>query len=176
VSFLRSRGELPACKPSHEPGEQFMGVLGGPDEGSDDFDGVKGDLVFVDFCENEQGAAPFAVYDSTTGKKLFTDSTTSSHLRVFSAEAGVLIRYERAINAGCDLHAPNEKKTCWEKVKAKLGLNSNDLPVCTNYPQTLKFFKIKTDESMFSYPVEVTLSPHPVIKPVAGPSKCWLTY
>lgn len=176
VSFLRSRGKLPACKPSHQPGEQFMGVLGGPDEASDDFDGVKGNLVFIDFCENEQGAVPFAIYDSTTGKKIFQDSTTSPRLRVFSTKAGALVKYVRAINAGCDLHAPDKKEACWEKVKVKLGLKSNPMPVCTNYPQTLKFFNTQYDVAMFAYPVEVTLSPHPVIKPVDGPSKCWPTY
>jgi hypothetical protein len=151
-----------------------MGVLGGPDEGSDDFDDVKGNLVFVDFCENKQGAVPFAVYDSTTGKKIFEDSTTSSRLRVFSTKAGVFIKNVRAINAGCDLYAKGE--ACWEKTKSKSGLTSLHKPVCSGYPGVYKQFNVDEDDSMIAYPVQVTLSPHPVIKPVAGPSKCWSRY
>jgi hypothetical protein len=177
LSIFRSPGKLPACKLSHGPGERV--IEGREWEGY--FKGVKGNLVFFDGGESQFGALSFAVYDTTTGKKLFEDdpyvpdSDSSSHLRVFSTKAGVTIKYLRAYYADCNLHS-SEGKVCWEKVKAKLGLKSDHMPVCTGYDSIAKLVGTDQVESWIAYAVEVTLSPHPAIKPVAGPIKCWPTH
>ena len=176
LSILRSSRKLPECKLSHEPGEQV--ITGSEWEGN--FKGVKGNLVFFNGGESQFSALSFAVYDSTTGKKLFEDdvyvsnSDSSSRLRVFSTKAGVTIKYLRPYYADCNLHA--EGRACWEKVKAKLGLKSEDIPVCTGYDTIAKLVGTDQVESWIAYPVEVNLSPHPVVRTLAGPTKCWPTH
>lgn len=173
LSIQRNPGKLPECKLSHGPGEQVIDGWQGY------FAGLKGDLVFFDGGESQFGALSFAVYDSTTGKKLFEDDATQSsrtgpsRLQVMSTNAGVLVKYLRVTEAGCDLYA--EGKACWEKVKARLGLKSEQMPVCRGYPFVYTLFGTDPVESMIAYPVEVALSPHPAIRTVAGPSECWPT-
>jgi hypothetical protein len=173
LSILRSQGNLPGCKLSHEPQERVIQ----PSEWGGYFKGLKGNLVFFDAGEMAaDGSISFAVYDLTTGKKLFeddadpSDNDVPSNLQVISTKAGYLLRYRRVDWAGCDLHA--EGMACWKKIKAKFGLKS--MPVCRSYSAELfKAFQTDTFESVIAYPVEVTLSPHPVTRTVAGPSKCW---
>jgi len=177
LSMLRSRDKLPACKPSHEPGER---VVKWPSWGEGYFWGVKDNLVFFSCPEVQQGDCVFAVYDSTTGKELFAGNVALSgknaeiHMKVFSTNAGIVAKYLAAADAGCDLYAKGTD--CWKKVKAKFGLKSDRKPVCEGYPAVYKFFETDQVESMIGYPVEVTFSPHPAIKTVAGPIHCWPTH
>jgi hypothetical protein len=170
LSILRSREKLPACKLAHEPEERVVKWQGY-------FWGVKGNLVFFDGGEVQQVMYSFAVFNATTLKKLFEDDVSLSpedqtvQMQVFSTKAGVVAKYLAATNAGCDLYAKGTD--CWNKVKAKFGLKSDHKPVCTGYPFVYKLFKTDEDESMIGYPVEVTFSPHPTVKTVAGPIKCW---
>lgn len=175
LSILRTQGKLPACKLSHEPGEREI------EEGGF-LKGVKDNLVFVDADDAFNGALGFTVYDSVTGKQLFSDWSYQertpgrifSRVRVFSTKAGYLLKYVSVAQADCDLH--HDGSACWEKVKAKLDLKSSDMPVCTGYEHIVEMAKaFQTDyfESMVAYPVEVTLSPHPSVKTVAGPVTCW---
>ena len=172
--MFRHGGKLPGCKLSHEPGERVIKGWEGY------FKGVKGDLVFFDGGESQFGALAFAVYDSTNGKKLFeddaeiSDEEDSPRLRVFSTKAGFVLKYLRTYYAGCNLHA--EGRSCWERIEAKLGLKSDRMPVCTGYDTIAKLVGTDEVESWIAYPVEVTLSPHPVIRAVAGPTKCWPTH
>jgi hypothetical protein len=73
----------------------------------------------------------------------------------------------------CDLHS--DGRTCWEKVKAKLDLKTDDMPVCIGYEHISDLFGTDHVESRVAYPVEVTLFPDPVIRTVAGPVRCWPT-
>ena len=174
LSILRSRDALPACKRSHEPGER---VIKYP-EWNGYFWGVKAGLVFFSCSEFAQASCSFAVYDSTSGKKLFMDDVAVTnkgrdiHMQVFSTKAGVVARYDAAANAGCDLYKAAD---CWKKVKAKFGLKSDRKPDCPGYPEVYKLFQTDEDESMIAYPVEVTLSSRPSVKTVAGPIQCWPT-
>lgn len=174
LSILHSGGKLPECKLSHVPGEQIVKWDGY-------FMGVKGNLGFFEGGEVQFSALPFAVFDLTTGKKLFEDDAHVSReagppvFRAFSTKAGVTVKYLRAYYTDCNLHS-SEKEACWQKVKAKLGLKSDRMPVCTGYDTIAKLVGTDQVESWIAYPVEVTLSPHPAVKPVAGPSKCWPTH
>lgn len=176
LSMLRSRAKLPACKRSTEPGERVVKWASGPGY----FWGVKDNLVFFSCPEVHQGNCVFAVYDSTNGKKVFEGNVALSgknetiHMQVFSTKAGVVAKYLASVDAGCDLYAKGTD--CWEKTKAKFGLKGDHKPVCEGYPEVYKFFQIDEDDSMIGYPVEVTLSSHPTIKPVAGAMQCWSTY
>jgi hypothetical protein len=177
LSMLHSRGKLPECKLSHERGErvidesEWIGYL----------KGVKDALVFFDANDDFDGDFPFAIYDSITGKKLFEDSAygenvasgSSSRVRVFSTKPGYLLKYLRVSDVGCDLHSGG--RACWERVKAKLALKGDDMPVCTGYEHISDLIGTDHVESKIAYPVEVTLSPHPALKNVAGPLKCWPT-
>jgi hypothetical protein len=177
LSILRRRGKLPECKLSHQPGERV--IDGSEWEGN--FKGVKGNLVFFDGGEVQFSALSFAVFDLTTGKKLFEDDAYVSqkagrpNLRTFSTKAGVTVKYLRAYYTDCNLHS-SEKEACWKKVKAKLGLKSEEIPVCTGYDTIAKLVGTDQVESWIAYPVEVNLSPHPVVRTVAGPTKCWPTH
>jgi hypothetical protein len=171
LSILRSRDKLPACKRSHEPGERIIKYP----EWDGFFKGVKDNLVFFDEAEPVDGSYSFVIYDSVTGKRLFEDSAyyenDSSRVRVFSTKAGYLLRYLRVANVDCNLHA--DGRPCWKKVKAKLALKTDKMPVCTGYNGIAKLVGTDNVESRVAYPVEVTLSAHPTIRTVAGPVKCW---
>jgi hypothetical protein len=171
LSMLRSRDTLPACKRSHEPGERIIKYP----EWDGFFKGVKDHLVFFDDANPFNGGYAFVIYDSVTGRKLFEDSAyyenDSSRLRVFSTKAGYVLRYLRVANVDCNLHA--DEKPCWKKVKAKLALETDKMPVCTDYDHIAEVLGTDKVESRVAYPVEVTLSAHPFIRTVAGPVKCW---
>jgi hypothetical protein len=174
LSILRTQGTLPACKLSHERGERAIDWNGV-------FKGVKDTLVFLDGGDAFDGALSFAVYDSATGKKLFADwaydESTPAHLfsrvQVFPTNAGYLLKYLSVAEVDCDLHL--DGRTCWEKVKAKLDLKTDHMPVCTGYEHISDLFGTDHVPSRVAYPVEVTLSPHPVVRTVAGPVECWPT-
>jgi hypothetical protein len=88
-------------------------------------------------------------------------------MRVHRAPGGHLsLRYLRVVEADCDLHT--EKATCWEQVRKKFEPKSTQMPVCGGYKDISDRW-----ESAVAYPVEVFLSPQPVIKSIAGPVKCW---
>lgn len=171
-SILRSQEKLPACKLLHEPRERivFKKWYGY-------FWGLKGNLIFLEGADPQQGMSSFAVFNATTLKKLFEDDASLSaadetvHMQVFSTKAGVVAKYLAATYAGCDLYAKGTD--CWAKVKAKFRLKSDRKPVCTGYPWVYKEFETDEDESMIAYPVEVTFSSHPTVKTVAGPIECW---
>ena len=158
----------PACTRSHSPGER---VIEGT-EWSGYFKGAKGHLVFFRGDDGYNRGLPFAIYDSGTGTKVLEDSIIlDSHfnqLRFNSTQGGQFsLSYLRVVQAECDLH--REKTTCWDSVRKKFDLKNTQMPVCIGYKGI-----IGTDaNSAIAYPVEVFLFPHPVIKTVAGPVKCW---
>jgi hypothetical protein len=172
--ILRTPGELPACELSPERGER-------PIDWNGFLKGVKDDLVFFNGGEAFDGDLAFVIYDSITGKKLFEDLAYNgresagdfSRMQVIPTTAGYLLKYLRVATADCDLHS--DGRACWEKVKAELDLKSDDMPVCTSYERVAEMFGTDYVESRFSYPVEVTLSPAPTIRTVAGPVRCWPT-
>ena len=173
LSILLDPGETPACKSSHDPGER---VIEYPEwEGY--FMGVKGNLVFFDGSDSVNGGWPFAVYDSSNGKKIFEDSayyeraSSSSPIEVVSTSGGYLLKYLRVVLTECNLNS--EGTACWNEIKAGYALRSVDMPLCTGYDHIADLVGTDQVESMIAYAVEVTLSPLPSIQSVAGPMKCW---
>jgi hypothetical protein len=169
-------GTAPACARTHANGER---VIKWP-EWSGYFDGVKGNLVFLNADDGNDGGMPFTIYDFRTCKMIFSDraydsgmwtrkvaSSPFNHLRFSGAQDSDLnMTYLRVLGADCDLHL--EKAACWEKVSKKLGLRDTQMPVCTDYE------KISSRSvSAIAYPVLVSLFPRPITKTIAGPVKCW---
>jgi hypothetical protein len=172
-------GIIPSCVRSHSTGER---VIEGA-EWSGYFSGVKGNLAFFDADDGTNGGIPFVVYDSITGKKVFEDSAYNSlmwkmgvkiedsafnTLRVSNDQVrGVSLKYLRVVEAGCDLN--KEKTPCWERIRKKLEVKTAQMPICTGYEHIMA----DSSESALAYPVEVLLSPQPVINTIPGPVKCW---
>jgi hypothetical protein len=170
------KGRVPACARTHADGER---IFKWP-EWSGYFKGVKGNLVFLNDADGTDGGIPFTIYDFRTGKMIFRDSAYDSgiwtkkpasspfnHLSFKGAQdSGLTLMYLRVVEADCDLHI--EKTACWEQVTKKLELKSTRMPACMGYENISSRWI-----SAVAYPVEVSLSPQPVAKTVAGPVKCW---
>lgn len=170
------KGEAPSCTRTHASGER---VFKWP-EWSGYFNGVKGNLVFLNDDDGSNGGVPFTVYDFRTGKKIFRDSAYDSNMwtktvasspfnhLMFSGvhDSDLTMTYLRVVEAGCDLHS--EKAACWEKVRKKLELKDAQMPVCTGYENISSPYA-----SAVACPVQVSLFPQPVTKTIAGPVKCW---
>lgn len=177
LSILRVTDQrVPRCQRSHEAEERIIAGR----EWSGYFAGAKSHMVFFRGDDGYNGGVPFAVYDSTSGRKVFEDSayesslwnregaeSTFDHLTVSTAKGGgVIATYLRVKDVGCDLH--QEKTSCWESTRAVLKLKAHSIPTCTGYDNVSDCL-----ESIVAYPVELRLSPHPSIRSVIGPTKCW---
>jgi hypothetical protein len=68
------KGTAPACARTHASGER---IFKWP-EWSGYFNGVKGNLVFLNDADGTDGGMPFTIYDFRTGNKLFEDSAYDS--------------------------------------------------------------------------------------------------
>lgn len=169
-------GTAPACTRTHSTGER---VFKWP-EWSGYFNGVKGNLVFLNDPDGTDGGMPFTIYDFITGKRIFRDSAYDSgmwtqkpasspfnHLRFSGTQdSDPTMTYLRVVEADCDLHT--EKTACWEQIRKKFELKGARMPVCTGYENISSRYA-----SALAYPVEVSLFPRPVTKTIAGPVKCW---
>jgi hypothetical protein len=173
LSILIDPGEMPECKSSHEPGERIIEYP----EWEGYFLGVKGDLVFFNGSDTFNGGLPFAVYDSSTGEKIFEDTayderaSSSSYVDVASTSAGYLLEYVRVVNTDCNLNS--EGTACWNEIKAEYALRSDEMPLCTGYEHIADVVGTDQVESVIAYAVEVSLSPLPSIHTVAGRVRCW---
>jgi hypothetical protein len=170
------QGTAPACVRTHASGER---VIKWP-EWAGYFDGVKGNLVFINADDGTDGGMPFTIYDFRTGEMIFSDTAYDSgigtqkvasspfnHMRFSGAQdSDLTIRYLRVVEADCDLHT--EGTACWDRVRKKLDLKSARMPVCTSYESISSRYA-----SAVAYPVEVSLFPQPVTKTIDGPVKCW---
>lgn len=169
-------GTPPACTRTHANGER---VFKWP-EWTGYFNGVKGNLVFLNDADGTDGGMPFTIYDFTTGKKIFRDSAYDSgmwnqrvpsspfnYLRFDGSQDSELsMTYLRVVETDCDLHI--EGAACWGQVRKKLELKSTRMPVCTGYENISSRWV-----SAVAYPVKVSLFPQPVTKTIAGPVECW---
>jgi hypothetical protein len=145
------------------------------------FKGAKGNLVFTVACDGANGGLGFAVYDSTSRRKIFEDSAAVAsrawvkrvedspwdRFRFGRARDGqAYLRYLRVVTADCDLHL--EKTSCWERTKISLDLRGAEMPVCGGYEGVSD-----RQISAVAYPVEVFLIAQPTMKTLAGQVKCW---
>lgn len=166
LSILSRQGKLPACNRVPQRGERAVR------DGLGYLKGVKDALVFFDAGETFNGELGFDIYDSVSGKKIFGDSAyTSGNFRVVSAQDGYVLKYLRVVDADCNLHLKG--RACWSRIKAQFGLTTDDIPVCTGYEHIAEVVGTDDVESRIAYPVEVTLAPRPIVKVLAGETKCW---
>ena len=179
LSFLRFDQAQPICVKEHSPDEK---VLDYPEWGGYFRGLVKGDLVFFDAEDGEDGGMPFAVYDSKTQKKIFEDnayyvpmwntklrprSSPFNDIRVRTTNDGnVVLTYLRVLHTECDI--PNNGAECWPPLAQKLGLKTAAAPSCIRWEENQT-----AGASAVAYPVETTLFPTPVTKTISGPVRCW---
>jgi hypothetical protein len=177
-----NKGETPTCASPHAPHER---VIEYP-EWTGYYLGAKANLVFFEADDGTDSGMPFVVYDSKSGKKTFEDSFYMAsiewnrrnrlaalppfdRMRLYAGRDGqITLRYMRMAKAKCDLYLAAEKGACWANTKKELGIYSTQMPACSGY----KNIKDR-EESAITYPVEVVLFPHPVIRPLTGPIGCW---
>jgi hypothetical protein len=179
LSFLRFDQTRPACVEEHSPAEK---VLGYPEWGGYFRGLVKGDLVFFDAEDGQDGGMPFAVYDSKTQKKIFEDNayyvwmwnqklrpgpSPFNDIRVRTTHDGnVVLTYLRVVHTECDI--PNKGAGCWPPLVQKLGLKTAAAPRCIRWEENQT-----AGPSAVAYPVETLLFPTPVTKTINGPVRCW---
>ena len=188
-----AHGVVPPCTRAKGRTEMVIN----PDEWSGYFKGVKGDLVFFDADDGWNGGMGFIVYSSKTGKKLFEDSRAGDLGFLPPQNGQIVLRYTRIIDSRCNL--PREQEACWQQVTKTVGVEKLPQPDCQKaYEESAQALakgrceaqKAKTPQcvakeislareqtsqatSIIAYPVEVTLSSQPEIKPITGDVKCW---
>lgn len=178
LSFLRFDQARPACVKEHSPTEKVLA----PEWGGYFRGLVKGDLVFFDAADGEDGGMPFVVYDGKTQKKIFEDDayyvwmwnkklrarpSPFNDIRVRTTNDGnVVLTYLRVLHSECDI--PNKGAECWPPLVRKLGLKTNAAPSCIRWEKNQT-----AGDSAVAYPVETLLFPTPVTKTVSGPVRCW---
>jgi hypothetical protein len=179
LSFLRFDQARPACVKEHSADEK---VLGSQEWGGYFRGVVKGDLVFFDADDGQDGGMPFAVYDSKTQKEVFQDNAYDAgmwnpklrprpspfnDIRVRTTHDGnVVLPYLRVLPTECDI--PTRGAECWPPLVQKLGLKTAAAPRCIRWDENQT-----TGASAVAYPVETSLFPTPVTKTISGPVRCW---
>jgi hypothetical protein len=163
------------------------GTLGPDDfkesEWSGYFTGLaKGDLVFFEASDGEDGGMPFAVYDSKTQKKIFEDNayyvwmwnkklrprpSPFNDIRVRATNDGnVVLTYLRVLGTECDI--PNKGARVLATARPETRTEEHHRP-------QLHPLDGEPDSWVLSsgLPVETSLFPTPVTKTIGGPVRCW---
>jgi hypothetical protein len=174
-----TKGTLPHCTQSSVPGEMSLGK---PDWENDAFVGAKGNLLFFEWVDGNNRGRPFSILDATSGKLVYEDVAYDpriwrkrlevhpfDRLRVITAQDGSMsLKYLHVEAYDCDLNAPTERSTCWEKIRVQADLKNRQIPVCSDYERIHSQYW-----SAVAYPVEVLLRPRPRRRTIAGPVGCW---
>lgn len=143
------------------------------------FLGVKSRFVFFNSDDGYDGGLPFAVFDATSGKKLFEDSREGDAFRSVAVNKGELtMRYRRVFLAPCSLFA--DAKGCWKKIAAATGL-SEPPPNCNKaykdeMTRTPKFAAaVAKAKSVVAYNAEARYAAGKLsIAPLPGAATCWI--
>ena len=186
-------GLIPECTRAQSTNEMVINQ----DEWSGYFKGVKGNFVFFDADDGWNGGMGFAVYDSRTGKKIFEDAAKGALTFPDVPSSRISFSYRRVLQSECIV--PKDAETCWAKIQKTTGLKNAAMPDCKkSYEQSAqdmaknrcqaqssdnpecvaKEIQLARDQanavaSVIAYPVEVTLSPKPIIKVKPGEVGCW---
>jgi len=160
------------------------------------FMGVKNGYVFFSGDDGWNGATPFAIYDSKTGKKLFEDSAKANISFVTRPDQTITMQYMRVVTDDCLIL---KDAACWQRMAMKYGLvaatapdckkgyeasaeemakgrcegNKGPLSACVEKERPLALKQALDSPSVISYPVEVELGATPVIKPAGAVVGCW---
>ena len=160
------------------------------------FMGVKNGYVFFSGSDGWNGATPFAIYDSKTGKKLFEDSAKADITFLAKPDHAIAMQYLRVVTDDCLIL---KDATCWQRMASKYGLPAATVPdckkgyeasaeemakgrctgkpgapaACVEKERPLALKQALDSPSVISYPVEVDLGATPVIKPTGAAMGCW---
>lgn len=184
----QSRGKCVRARGKEEiviPAEQWSGY----------FMGVKNGYVFFSGDDLWNGATPFAIFDSATGKKLFEDSAKADISFATNGQT-VSMRYLRVVTDDCFIL---KDAACWQRMAAKYGLDNASVPdcskgyeasaesmakgrctaqraplaACLKKERPLALKQALDSPSVISYPVEVELGATPSITPTGAAAGCW---
>jgi hypothetical protein len=144
------------------------------------FGGAKGNLVFLVAADCFDRGCPFGVFDALSKKKLFEDQRGLSpkgkiaEIRFGKTGGSFFMRYPRVVAANCSL--PQKKSECWRDILRSTGLAPQPIPTCSGYSgfnrSTGSGTDDKTDPSVVSFPVEVTI-PDFKRRILPGYVACW---
>ena len=167
------------------PAEQWSGY----------FMGVKNGYVFFSGDDLWNGATPFAIFDASSGKKLFEDSAKADIAFPTSGQT-VAMRYLRVVSDDCFIL---KDAACWQRMAVKYGLDNAAAPdcrkgyqasaesmakgrctaqraplaTCLKKERPLALKQALDSPSVISYPVEVELEATPAVKPTGAATACW---
>jgi hypothetical protein len=192
------KGVPAACSRKRSAGE----IVIDPKDWSGYFKGVKDRMVFFSGDDGVNRGMGFAVFDSTTGKKIFDDVAFGPLEFPDLHHPHLTLRYTRVADGGCNML--KDQVVCWSKIKSNLGSDlaepdckkayeksarelaegrcqaegkNKDLvkasAACVAKELPLATQQTSEASSVIAYLVEVDLSPQPAIRPVARPTQCW---
>jgi len=132
ISILPTDGKhKPKCERANAAGEKVIN----PADWAGYFKGVKGDFVFVDAADGNQGAMGVAVFDKD-GKKLFDDLIKGDFHAVDVAGATLTLKYQRAFAGPCSV--AKDGAACWAKVASAAQVAATPAPDCAKGYLTAK--------------------------------------
>jgi hypothetical protein len=176
LSIAAFHGEPPKCDKTikHE-------AIIDPDIWSGYFSGAKADFVFFDAEDGWNGGMPFAVFSTTTGHKLFSDTRKGDGYNTIEAvNGGLVVHYRRVWLAPCSLMVST--KACWKKIAAATSLPEAARPDCSaaykkEMERTPKFASdIPSLPTVISYEAEARYEGGKLnITPGPGKVECWLS-
>jgi hypothetical protein len=150
------------------------------DDNAGYFFGAKGNLVFFQAEDGNNGGLPFVAFDTGTMKRLFSDSLAGDDFEPLDVNGTtVKATYRRVYSADCSLY--KDGVNCAQKIKQDTGLGGADtkLPDCgaaydAEKKRTPKFAKeIEDLPSVISYEAELDYDGSTLtIKPIKGESAC----
>lgn len=167
-----SGASTPECKEANVSGEKVIEEK----DWTGYFKGVKGSYVFFDADDGVNGGLGFAIYNGTSGAKLFDDSTSALHSIAITPSA-LTLRYARVYSAECSLveHADQ----CWQTVVQATGVSQPRPDCATSYKEGQLASKITaeqmaSDPSVLEYEVEATIGGDGAkIVPLPGKITCY---
>jgi len=160
------------CREANASGE----IVADAKDWSGYFKGVKGNYVFVDAADGQNGGLGFAVYSASDGKKIFEDVSMGLHA-IKLTQSGFVLSYRRAYAAQCSLFA--DAAGCWAQVKRDTGLTQAPPPDCNAaYKREQERTKaaaqqVAADPTVFYYEAEAALDGgQSKISPLPGKLTC----
>jgi hypothetical protein len=161
-------GQTPPCRRSHGSTERFIA------KGWWGFIGVKGQFLFLEAADGEDGGMPVRILDLKTRRKVFEDSISLTDFGIdfsYAPDGRMSMRYLRVVRGDCSISKGGE--ICWNRFRQQFGLELASAPTCTGYEgeQPVPVQEEETD-SAIAYPVVVELFPRPSIRSVSGQVRC----
>ena len=144
---------------------------------------VKGDLVFFDADDGEDGGMPFVVYDSRTQKKIFEDNayyvwmwnkklrpqpSPFNDIRVRTTDDPYASAHLPA-RAPLRVQHPQQGGRVLATARPETRTEDHCRPQVASVGRRTR----QLATSAVAYPVETSLFPTPVTKTISGPVRCW---